>query len=457
MQIERISEMQYLNQYYKQRGSQLLVLYGQRRIGKTQLLKEFTSDKPFAYYKARSCTIREQRNLWAGELEQEGIRTDACPSFTELFEAVIKHKTQKKVIIIEEFQYIVKAETDFMRELTAFMRNGWNNQDVLIILCSSAVGWVENGMMEQIEEYAHEISDFLKIEELGFEQLRAYYPNYSFRECVEAYAVLGGIPGLWVCFDDTKTIKENICRQLLDHSTFLGKEAEQFVSEQFREMSVYHTILASIAAGRHKLNDLYVHTGFSRAKISVYLKNLIELEIVEKVYSFDTAGRENTLKGIYRIKNHLVNFYFTYLYPHAGKLELMSPEDYYDVYIAPMFPAYAAQYFQNVCMEYMEKQNQDGSLPFTYTEYGEWVGKVGTIDIVARDENGKTLIGLCSFERPNMAYDDVEWLYFCAKKARLKADYCYLFSAGGFDAKIKKKAAADKKMFLIDISQLQEL
>ena len=50
----------------------------------------------------------------------------------------------------------------------------------------------------------------------------------------------------------------------------------------------------------NKLNDIYRHTGFSRAKISVYLKNLMELDLAEKVYSYDTEGRSDTQKGIYR-------------------------------------------------------------------------------------------------------------------------------------------------------------
>lgn len=456
MQIERVSEMQYLNQYYKKAGSQLIVLYGQRRIGKTQLVREFIADKPSAYYRARSCTGREQRSLWAGELEQEGVRTDASPSFTQIFGAITRQKTQKKVIVIDEFQYIVKTETDFMRELKDFLHNGWNNQNVLILLCSSAVGWIENDMTAQIDEYADEISGFLKIEAFSCGQLAHYYPRYSFVECVETYAVLGGIPGLWARFDDTKTVKENICRQILDDSGTLAGEAEQFMQEQLRELSVYHTILLSLAAGRHKLNDLHLHTGLSRAKISVYLKNLIELEIVEKAVSFDTAGKDNTLKGIYRIKNHLIHFYFHYIYPNASKLAMMSPEAYYDAYIAPTFAAYVEQYFRSVCMEYMKAENRAGRLPIRYRRSGEWIGKVGTIDIVAQDTDGKTLIGLCSFEKPDMTYDDVEWLYFCAKKARLKADYCYLFSSGGFDAEIMARAEADKSICLITMPQLQK-
>ena len=137
-----------------------------------------------------------------------------------------------------------------------------------------------------------------------------YFSGFSMEQCIEAYAVLGGIPGLWNHFSDKLSIKENICRNILDSKAFLFGEGQRMVEEELRETGVYNTILSSIAAGNHKLNDLYLHTEFSRAKISVYLKNLMELELVEKIFSYDTEGKANTQKGIYRISNHFVHFYF---------------------------------------------------------------------------------------------------------------------------------------------------
>lgn len=76
------------------------------------------------------------------------------------------------------------------------------------------------------------------------------------------------------------------------------------------ELSAYSTILAAIARGENKLNDIFHATGFSRAKISVYLKNLANFNIVEKVVSFETGGWENAKKGVYQIKDTFVNFWF---------------------------------------------------------------------------------------------------------------------------------------------------
>ena len=84
-------------------------------------------------------------------------------------------------------------------------------------------------------------------------------PDFRIEECVEAYSILGGFPGLWNQFDDKLTIQQNICRHILNRDSYLFEEWDRMVAEQLRETSVYNTILAAIASGKYKLNDIYLH------------------------------------------------------------------------------------------------------------------------------------------------------------------------------------------------------
>ena len=450
----RTSELKYLNTYYDRKGSQIMVVYGEKNVGKTTLLRQFVQDKPCYYYRARSASEREQRYQWGRELGDEGVKLLKYPSFSEIFHAVGSSKNGKKVIVIDEFHTIIKSSDDFMKELVNFVHSNWQNGQVMVILCSSSIGWVENSMITKIGEAAYELSGFLKIKELSFETMMEYFSGFSMEQCIEAYAVLGGIPGLWNHFSDKLSIKENICRNILDSKAFLFGEGQRMVEEELRETGVYNTILSSIAAGNHKLNDLYLHTEFSRAKISVYLKNLMELELVEKIFSYDTEGKANTQKGIYRISNHFVHFYFTYLYPNLSSLERMTPGEFYDKYIAPTFKTYVAEYFKTVCKQHIEKWNKWGKLPIEIDRIGEWVGKLGTIDVIAQNEKGETIVGICNWDSPMMRYDDYEWLLFCAEKAKLQVDYVYLFSVRRFDEKLNLEAKVKQNLKLISLDEM---
>lgn len=454
MTLGRTSELKYLNTYYDREGSQIMVVYGEKNVGKTALLRQFVQDKPCYYYRARSASEREQRYQWGNELEREKIKVLKYPAFTEIFQSVVRERNGKNVIIIDEFQKIIKSSDDFMKELIQFVHESENSTQVMVILCSSSIGWVENSMVYKIGTAAYELSGFLKIRELDFESMKKFFPGFSLEQSIEAYAILGGIPGLWKYFDDQLSIKENVCKFILNRDAFLHEEGRRIVEDELRETGIYNTILASIAAGHYKLNDLYLHTEFSRAKISVYLKNLMELELVEKVFSYDTEGKANSQKGVYRISNHFVHFYFTYLYPNLSSLEIMTPGEFYDQYIAPVFRTYVAEYFKMVCKQSVEKWNKLGKLPFEVDKIGEWVGKLGNIDIIAQNENGETIIAICNWEKPMMRYDDYEWLLFCAEKARLRIDYVYLFSVGRFDEKLNLEAKVKQNLKLINMDEM---
>lgn len=453
MLLGRTTELGYLNNYYDRDGSQILIVYGQKHIGKTALVKEFMKDRPGYYYLAKACSEREQAYQWGRQLTHDGYIVDKFPTFQDIFEKISRRVTGKKVLVIDEFQNIVRASDAFMKELVAFVHSQWNRDNVMVILVSSSIGWIENSMITRIGEAAYELSGLLKIKEMPFADIVERFPNFRIEECVEAYAILGGIPGLWNQFDDRLTIQQNICRNILDCNSFLFEEGERILTEQLREPGVYNTIMASIAAGDHKLNDLYLHTEFSRAKISVYLKNLIELELVEKVFSYDTAGKENVQKGIYRISHPFVDFYYTYMYPHLSDLQMLSVGEFYNHYIMRDFRRYVSGYFKQVCRQHLARLGERHRLPINCGTIGEWIGKVGSLDIIAQDEEGRTLIGLCNWEKP-MTYEDYENLLLYAKKAKISADYIYMYTAFRFDEKLNLEAKVKSNLKLVQISDL---
>ncbi len=453
MLLGRTTELGYLNNYYDRDGSQILIVYGQKHIGKTALVREFMKDRPGYYYLAKACSEREQAYQWGRQLAHDGYIVDKFPTFQDIFERISRRATGKKVLVIDEFQNIVRASDAFMRDLVAFVHSQWNRDNVMVILISSSIGWIENSMITRIGEAAYELSGLLKIKEMPFSDIVERFPNFRIEECVEAYAILGGIPGLWNQFDDRLTIQQNICRNILDGDSFLYEEGERILTEQLREPGVYNTIMASIAAGAHKLNDLYLHTEFSRAKISVYLKNLIELELVEKVFSYDTAGKENVQKGIYRISHPFVDFYYTYIYPHLSDLQMLSVGEFYNHFIMRDFRRYVSGYFKLVCRQHLTRLGERHRLPIDCGAIGEWIGKAGSLDIIAQDQEGRTLIGLCNWEKP-MTYEDYENLLLYAKKAKISPDYIYMYTAFRFDEKLNLEAKVKSNLKLVQISDL---
>lgn len=453
MFLGREAELGYLNQQYEKKGSQMLVVYGQRNAGRTALIRQFGKEKELLFLYARSCSGREQRYLWARECESYRMSMEEYPSYFELIRQISKPSGKKAVLVIDEFENAVRNDASFMRELADFLKDQGTVQELLILLSTSSVGFVENTMVSRIGEAALSISGFLKVKELKFEALREYFPEYSLEQCLETYAVLGGLPGLWKHFERELSPRENVINKVLDREGFFFNEVFHYINDELRETGVYHTILASLASGRQKLNDLHLHTEFGRAKISVYLKNLMELELVEKIFSYDTDGKANTQKGVYRIKNPLVYFYFRYVYSCLSTFVSLSPREFYVKHVEPEFSFLMEPAMRGMCLEQLQVQNESGKLPFRFTRYGEWVGKIGTIDIVAQDESGHTLLAMCNGGKPLLTMDDYEWLLFLAKKARLVPQFIILYTLGEFDQDLQRFIQGNEGIRLVTLGK----
>lgn len=454
MIIGRNQEVNQLGTYYDREKSQILVLYGQKYIGKTALIKEFMADKPGFYYMCEPASLREQKYRLGVFLGNLGIKTLKYPEFEDVFKSFSAVHTQKKVIVFDEFQNLIKSCPEFFDELISFIHSNWNNQEYLVILSSSSVGFIENSLVSKIGEAAFELSGFIKIRELTFNNLRDYFSLYTNEDCAVVWSILGGVPGLWKMFDEKLSVKENIIRNIISVNGPLHNVAKDLINEELRETGVYNTILSAISEGKTKLNDLYEHTEFSRAKISVYLKNLMELEFVEKIFSIDTEGRENSQKGIYDISNKFVDFYYTFLYRNSSFLESLAPEEFYSLYINSGLKIYTGKYYREICTEYLIRLNDRKKLPFNVERFGRFVGKQGNIDIVASDNTGKNILALSIYDKAMFTYDDYEWLLYCAAKAKLSADYIYLFAGSRFDEKLSLEAKVRKNLKLLLLDNL---
>lgn len=285
-------------------------------------------------------------------------------------------------------------------------------------------------MIKRIGSAALSISGLLKVRELKFAEICKIFQGYTGEDYIDIFAILGGIPGLWNSFSANYGARENIIRNLLAKESRLYGEMSVIMAEELREPAVYSTILAAMARGLNKLNDIYKHTGFSRAKISVYLKNLMELELVEKVYSFETTEDVDTQKGIYRIANPYVRFYFRFLYPNMSLLQRITAEQFYELKVADAFPAFVEEAYRIICREMVAEHS---------VSVGEWLGKTGSLDIVASGRNNEMTVASCCYTR-RMDLDDYEWLLFCMKKAGIKDAVKILYCEKGFSEELRREA-----------------
>lgn len=444
MFIGRTQELKQLEDAYRQERNAAIVLYGRFGIGKTELAALFSKEKPTIFYVARELSEQEQRYCFAKEL---GIADyDKAPSFYESLKHAVaerEDKTKKAVVIIDEFHFLVKTSEEFK---IAFLKLLMEEQCMFLFL-SSSVNWVENVMVQEFGPAARAIYGTIKLKEFTFLELVKRFPDMSVEKTIYANAVLGGVPEYLNYWNEKSSVKENILRLFLRKDAPLLYGAESFLKRELRELGAYNAILAAMAAGRNKLNDIYARTGFSRAKISVYIKNLIELDVVEKVFSFDasenaTQVHANVQKGLYRIKDNYLRFWYRYVFPNLSAILMGQGEQVYESEISKDFASYMQECFTGVCSEYLKLMDQYGKLTGHYETWGTWYGKSGRIDVVAGNDDGTILIGFCRFDSRMMTSKDMKQYKELMELAKLAPKELYLFSKAGFSEELRQKIEA---------------
>jgi hypothetical protein len=448
------TDLKRLETLYGKSGNQMILLYGRRGCQKEILIREFLKGKKYFYYRARQASELEQRTMMGQELTRKFDVKLQKDTYDEFFNRIKTGDASKLVIVIDEAQYIIKKDPEFVRSLVKLRMKRLYPGPVMVILTSSSIVWAEQEAAECFGEDAKRIDELVKIENLNFLEAVRAFQETSVRDSIKIYGVLGGVPEYMDRWQERDDIRTNICNLVLRQDGALFHEAEAVISAELRELSVYNTILATIAGGGNKLNDLYHMTGFSRAKISVYMKNLSHFDIVEKVVSFETGGWENAKKGVYQIKDTFVNFWFKFVFPHQSDLYMMSPERFYDRYIEPELDTYLQRYFRAVCTEYLMILNQMGQLPLSIHKVGTWVGKTGNIDIIAQSTDRQNIIGFCNWDKPLMTMQMCEDMATAMEQAKIDSNHFYLFSATDFEPNLKEYVSKDPRFILIDMNEL---
>lgn len=452
--IGRKKELKFLNEQFEMQQNSMVILYGRKGIGKTTLVTEFLRSKSGFYYCAKDCSEQEQQLLMKAEWQNgENLKING-DGYIDILRAALARapKGAKLIIVIDEMYAAIRQGDNFIEALKEFWEENSGMNNLMLVLSTSSVQWVENSMVKTMGSFAAQITGWKKLYGFGFLEIVNRFPGISSKEAVYIYGILGGVPGYMDMWNPNDSIKENIISLFLDKNSLMYHEPENFLKSELRELALYNTILANLACGRQKLNQLYERTGFSRAKISVYLKNLIEFDVVEKVFSYDAVNHENVQKGLYGIKDPLIHFWYRFVFPNLSALEAGESEYVYDNIVYPGLEDYLHKYFVSVCREYCDLLNVYKKLPVTYDLCESWYGKEGNIDLIAKDNSSDSIIiGSCKWSLQAMDEEDFNDLLSVMVFSGIDADYYYLFSESGFTDSLKEKAAALDNLVLTDL------
>ena len=452
--ITRNQINQTLQKLYDDSANHLVLLGGSDRSEKESFLKRFCNDKKCFYYRGRHASGREQLSRFMHEVSETYDIKLQKNSYDECLNRIKSGDSSKLVVVIDELPLMQHSDPGFFSSIIKLKKHQLYPGPVLIILTASSLSYMDGEARELPDDGFGYFDEVMVLPDYNFLEVVRALPGSTMIDSLCVYAITGGVPAYMSHWNRRRSVKENIISLILTQHGALFSEAERYIGSELRELSVYETILSCMAGGCEKLNDIYQATGYPRAKISVYLKNLAAFNVIEKVVSFTSGGWENTKKGIYRIRDSFVDFWFRFVYPHQSELYTLSGEEFYEKYIEKELHPYLSRIFERVCSEYIELLSSVGKTTVRVTSMGTWIGKDGTIDIVGADEDRRTVVGICHWGQESADVHVYEQLLADLRLARLSPDAMYFFSGSGFSEDFAALAGSDPSINLIDLEEL---
>ena len=464
--IGRKSELNTLEQEY-QRDSGFVVIYGRRRVGKTRLIKEFIKNKNAFYFLATKEVESQSMKRFAGVIarttKNQTISKVAFTDWLDLFQVVADYKpNEKKVIVIDELPYLVKTNEAF----PSILQNAWDeilcNNNVMLILCGSLISMMKKHALSYESPIYGRRTAQIRLMPLPFCQLYNTQA-LSFTDAVEQYSVTGGVPKYLEFFDSSKSLYDEIKNTVLSKNGFLYEEPQFLLENEVQTPNSYFSIIKAIADGNHKLSKISDALGLETSKLTPYLTTLAELGLIEKQVPITEKNVEKSRKGLYFIADNFIRFWFRYVYPFKGELELDNTQIVFEELDKDFIEKFVAFEYENICKNIFVFLCENGKIDFTPSKIGSyWINDIENentqIDVMAVDNKRKILfVGECKYHNSPI---DAK-VYFNLKK---KVDEsCEInkvfngfkiiygvFSKSGFKSRLLDVASTNENILLIN-------
>jgi len=420
--IGREIEKQRFKESLQSHRSELIAVYGRRRIGKTFLIREYFSKQLFFSFSGlRNGVLSDQLENFMLELKRVSLQKYSknpsswleAFSYLKRYLAQVRETKKKKVIFIDEFPWVDSMRSGF---LPAF-ENFWNaycttRKDLIVVICGSSASYMIKKIIRNRGGLHNRLTRKIKLEPFTLSEVNAFFKYKRIRlpdiEILKLYMTFGGIaeylehiqPG-----DSSVTAIDRICFQ---KGAQLEYEFDEVFKSLFEEGSYHEQIIQALAKGSKigmtRDEILKIKGITSGGQFSKSLMELMESSFVEQYQSY----RLNRKTTRYRIFDEFCLFHLQFMLPNKGGnwMQLSAKNDY------SIWSGYA---FELVCYKHVVSIKKELRCDQIQSVDFSWSNQHAQIDLVIDRKDDITI--LCELKFYNdLFYIDANY----AQKLRMK-------------------------------------
>lgn len=405
--INRKNEIRILEDIYQSGSSSLVVIYGRRRVGKTELSREFIKGKRAVYIfieiKPEALVLKDIEESF-GEIFKIKPRID---NWDDLFNLIFGHK-EKLVVVFDEFQNLSKVNPGIFSKFQKYWDLNHTVSQHMFLIIGSYVGMIKKIFKDTKEPLFGRATMLFNIKPFNFFDsfmfLKAFF-DLETEDASKFYFIFGGVPkylllaGQMGTYEPVETFKK-----LFIDTRILAEEGKNILTLEFgSEHRSYFSILEAISSGNATPKEISDYTGLKSGAVSKYLHELVnnyEIVIGEKPVIMSRARDTR-----YFITDNFFNFWFRFIYRNSRLLEI-NPERAFEL-IMKDINSYFERAFEKQAVEFLVEMNRKGMLPFEFMDVGRWWHKTEEIDIIALNR-----------ENEEISFFECKWSLLDTKEAK---------------------------------------
>lgn len=446
-------------------GQRMLWFKGRKGMGKTALVREFVKDRPSVFLTAYPTTDTEELRLLAAELGMTG-----ASSLSDILDEITRRAGDGGfILVIDNYPAFARADASFEKTLCDYVSMKWAGTGIGVIALGDSFLAMDKLMAGSTSvRWGKVLAGSLTLAALGFYEAREFFPEYAPDDQAFLCGLAGGIPARLARLRDGLTEKSGEAMQKeAIRLLFFGTEAEGILPEDIldidlREKSYYNRMLATLASGRTRVNEISAAVGKPKDVVVPYMNTLISLSLVAKEYPVTEPF--NRRKTRYVIVNSHDIFYYRYIVPHMDLVFSGKTEELIERYILPDISSFTELIFGRLCREFVGAGG--AALPVNVKAVGTWWENDDEnhtsegFDLVAaaeaEEEKEALVFGRCFFDSRPVDMPRLKGLIDLTKKVREKADETYYiaFSNSGFHDTAVTAAGAIRNILLISLDEI---
>jgi len=462
MFYNRKEELRILEDIYsklKKRGM-FHVVYGRRRVGKTELIKHFSSKHKSLYLFVEVKTEREILNDLEQSIEKILQIRPRFENWDNFFNFLFKEFKEKHIILIfDEFQNFNKINKGIFSKIQKYWDENKDKSKIFLIVIGSYIGLMKRLFMDKKEALFGRADYYTNLLPFNILQTSEFIKKTTNIKNIELifniYSITDGIPKYLLYLDLYKfnNIFELIDALFIDSPAPLNEEGKNILVLEFgSEHKGYFSILEAISRGKNIQNEIVHATGLNKDTVAKYIHELLNYyEIIKKEYP--VTEKPSPKLSRYFLKDNFYKFWFRFIYKNKSLLE--SDKELLKDIIKKEYNSYMGYVFEDICIQLLKK------LSFSFTKIGKWWYKDREIDIIALNKEKKEILFCeCKWKNEKMKLNILKNL---EEKAKLvnwfnskRKEYFMLFSKNGFEKKLEEYAK-NKNVKLFDLKDIEKV